>query len=215
LSRQIKVKLPPVVIKSTGQAQEQRATEDFAKGKIVTQEMGDLIEMDDSRSVTETGPILAVSKMRRMRSYKKAGSPDANENSRSINNEPWRKSPLKPDAPVFVPLSQRAALRNADESDAENCLADIENMRETSGTTIGNDSSAGYSVENGKNPKRKRRDGSRQASSALRQSSNEVILAYPKKARKRMGSKRLPVLRRERTESEPIGIGLITETYEQ
>lgn len=203
------------MIESTGPAQEQRATEESVKGKVATQQMGDLIEMDDSRSVTETGPILAVSKMRRMRSYKKVGSPDVKENSRSVNNEPWRRSPLKPDAPVFVPLSQRAALRKADESDAENCLADTENMRETSGATIGNNSSAGYSLENGKDSKRKRHDGSRRASSVLRQSSNEVIFAYPKKARKRMGSKRFPILRRERTESEPIGIGLMTDTYEQ
>lgn len=204
------------MIESADPAQEQRATEESAKGKVATQEMDDLIEMDDSRSVTVTWPILTVSKMRRMRSYKTPGSPDVKEKSRGVNNELWRKSPLKPDAPEFVPFSQRAALRkNADDSDAENCLADTENMRETSGTTIGNDSSTGYSVGNGKGSKRTRRDGNRQASSVLRQSSNEVIFAYPKKARKKMGSKRWPILRRERTESEPIGIGLMAETYEQ
>lgn len=216
LSRQIKEKLPPVTIESAGPAQEQRATEESAKGKVVTQEMGDLIEMDDSRSVTATGPILTVSKMRRMKSYKTPESPDAKEKSRGVNNDLWRKSPLKPDAPEFVPLSQRAALRkNADDPDAENCLTDTENMRENSGLTIGNDSSTGYPVENGKGSKRTRRDGRRGASSVLRESSNEVIFAYPKKARKKMGSKKWPILRRERTESEPIGIGLMAETYEQ
>lgn len=216
LSRQIKEKLPPVIVESAGPTQEKKATEETAKGKLATQEMGDLIEMDDSRSVTVTGPILTVSKMRRMRSYKTPGSPDAKEKPRGNNNELWRRSPLKPDAPEFVPLSQRTALRkSADDSDAENCLADTENMRETSGTTIGNDSSTGYSVENGKGSKRTRRDGNRQDSPILRQSSNEVIFAYPKKARKKMGSKRWPILRRERTESEPIGIGLMAKTYEQ
>lgn len=137
-----------------------------------------------------------VSKMRRMRSYKTTGPLDTgypqdemNSNLRegksmSANNEPWKRSPLKPDAPEFVP-------------------------------STANDGSAEHPLQYGKGSKRKRGGSSRQASSVLRQSSNEVILAYPKKARKRKGSKRWPVLRRERTESEPIGMGLNADVYQQ
>lgn len=221
-SRQIKSKPPVAMIEDASQEQQPSAVEQTAKGKSKIQDTDDLIELDDSQSMTWIGPILKVSKMRRTGDLKdnalrnNFGEGDPSDTSKAL----LKRSNLKPDAPEFIPSSQRVDFiehRTPSKQDnvnecqdrSEHHLTETNNMSGAINTVIENESVAEYPAK-----KRKRRSGDRQ-SSVLQQMNDGIVLAYPKKARRRRkGSKGRAALRRERTESEPIGM-MMSELYQQ
>ena len=220
-SRQIKTKPPMTMIEDASQAQQQSAVEKAAKGKSKIQNTDDLIELDDSQTTTWIGPILKVSKMRRMGDPKdnalhnNFGEGDPTDTSKAL----LKRSNLKPDAPEFIPSSQRVDVTeyrtpskqdkvNEYQDHSEHHMMETNNMPGAINTVIENESVAEYPAK-----KRKRRSGGRR-SSVLQQMNDGVVLAYPRKARRRKGSKGRAALRRERTESEPIGM-MMSELYQQ
>lgn len=210
------------MIEDASQEQQPSAVEQTAKGKSKIQDTDDLIELDDSQSMTWIGPILKVSKMRRTGDLKdnalrnNFGEGDPSDTSKAL----LKRSNLKPDAPEFIPSSQRVDFiehRTPSKQDnvnecqdrSEHHLTETNNMSGAINTVIENESVAEYPAK-----KRKRRSGGRQ-SSVLQQMNDGIVLAYPKKARRRRkGSKGRAALRRERTESEPIGM-MMSELYQQ
>lgn len=231
-SQQSKMKSSKV---TAGSANPEQKEDSKTRPKV--QDVGDLIDVNDSRSTTSFGPILEVSKLRRMGPSKTIMSPGIDafkENKLGGQSQPGytglgcgflERSRLKPDAPEFVPISQRidtTAHRQtlseqgqvkkpqfhseSQETGKENGVPNVQKMPDA------NDSMAEGPLEKRKDSKRKRRNG-RRTSSVLRQASNGVVLAYPKKARKKAkGSDKRPFLRRERIESEPIGMGFLGAT---
>lgn len=168
------------------------------------------------------GPILKVSKMRRMGDLKdnalhnNFGEGDPTDTSKAL----LKRSNLKPDAPEFIPSSQRVDVTeyrtpskqdkaNEYQNHSEHHMMETDNMPGAINTVIENESVAEYPAK-----KRKRRSGGRR-SSVLQQMNDGVVLAYPRKARRRRkGSKGRAALRRERTESEPIGM-MMSGLYQQ
>lgn len=230
-SQQAKKKYPKTMIEDASQAQQQSD-----KGKSKLHDTGDLIDMDDSQSISGIGSILKVSKLRRTRPHRGAMLLDTEDPKESVLDERCEgnsmdveqfqsKSTLKPDAPEFVPCSQRVnhthcqlpskqdngeGLQDRSENPVE-----TENIPEAAGALLEGEDLE-HPAKNDSRSGQKRRIDSRRVSSILQQMHTGVILAYPKKARKRRkGSKRQPILRRERTESEPIGMGMMTEYYQQ
>ena len=180
------------MIEDASQAQQQSAVEQTAKGKSKIEDTDDLIELDDSQSMTWIGPILKVSKMRRAGDLKdnalrnNFGEGDPTDTSKVL----LKRSTLKPDAPEFIPSSQRVNFPehqapskqdNVNESQdrSENHLMEANDMPGATNTAIENESAAEYPAK-----KRKRRSGGRR-SSVLQQMNNGVVLAYPRKARRR------------------------------
>lgn len=229
-SQQTKKKYPKTMIEDASQLQQQPD-----KGKSKPQNTGDLIDMDDSQSISGIGPILKVPKLRRTRPHRSAMFLDTEDPKESVLGERYEgnslgvdqfqsKSTLKPDAPEFVPSSRvnhtnyqlPSKHDNIDESqDCSENPVETENITEAAGALLEGEDLE-HPAKNDSRSGQKRRIESRRVSSILQQTHNGVVLAYPKKARKRRkGTKRQPILRRERTESEPIGMGLTTEYYQQ
>ena len=210
------------MIEDASQAQEQSAVEQTAKGKSTIQDMDDLIELDDSQSTTWIGPIIKVSKMRRTGDLKDNALRNNFDEGDPTNTSKalLKRSNLKPDAPEFIPSSQRVDVTeyrtpskqgkvSEYQDHSEHHLMETNNMPGAINTVIENESAAEYPAK-----KRKRRSGGRR-SSVLQQMNYGVVLAYPRKARwRRKGSKGRAALRRERTESEPIGM-MMSELYQQ
>lgn len=183
--------------------------------------MPDLIDVSDTRPVADAGATTGVSTLRHTTQPK----PDmpytgvlrknelGNEHTRLNNGS--SKSTLKPDAPEFVPTSQRGLAaeplpkqedENGHQVYLEHHEAEVENET-PQGMLDAKDGRTGEPVKNGKGSKRKH---SRRASSILRQTSNGVVMAYPKKARKTAEDSNKRSLRRRRIESEPTGVSLLS-----
>lgn len=219
-SQQSKTKGPKVTTSSANLEQKEDS-----KDRPKTQDAGDLIDVNDCQSATGFGPILEISKLRHIRPSKTVIStgidiPKENgldDQSRAgytgLGDSFLKRSTLKPDAPEFIPISQRADLTEhqqvLSERDHVNKPQIQPEHHEAGKENDVTNVMVEGSFEKRKDLKRKRRDG-RRVSSVLRQASNGLVLAYPKKARKRgKGSKKRPFLRRERIESEPIGMGFL------
>lgn len=208
-SRQSKTKSPKGAVEDANSEQKQKQ-----KQKLKVQDMP-LIDVSETRPVEDAGATL-----RHTEQYKPAmpytGVLRKNElgNEHTILNNDSSKSTLKPDAPEFIPTSQRIlAAEPPPQQEDENGYHvylehhEAEENETPQGTLGANDSRTGEPVENRKGSKRKH---SRCASSILRQTSNGVVMAYPKKARKTAEDSKKRSLRRRRIESEPIGVSLLS-----
>lgn len=180
-SRQSKTKSPKGAGKDAPSKQKQ---------KQQGPDTADLIDVSDTRSVADAGDL---------------GKNELSNNHTTLNSG-FPKSTLKPDAPEFVPTSRRLAATEAfpkqDDENESQVHVEHHQAGEENGTPQGMlDGRTGEPVESKKGSKRKH---SRRASSILRQTSNGVVMAYPKKARKTAGDSKKRSLRRRRIESEPI-----------
>lgn len=120
------------------------------------------------------------------------------------------KSTLKPDAPEFVPTTQRVLATDNFPKQGDDIVHSHHNQVEDNETLqdmldASNNDRTQEPVEQKKGSKRKH---SKRASSVLRQINNGVVMAYPKKARKTTESNKQS-LRRRLTESEPFGTSLL------
>ncbi|THC98989.1 hypothetical protein EYZ11_001540 [Aspergillus tanneri] len=159
-------------------------------------------------------------------SHLATGSPGGN----FADVSPFQRTILKPDAPEFIPFAQRHSAESRDrhtgsctnenqhtgtsEQFPEHNQVGKENMRQTphpltvretlsplvDGNVVSYTAHGGMSNDS--------------TASVLQQVDNGVVLAYPRKARKRTRkSKRRAAVRRKLTESEPVEVGFGHEPY--
>lgn len=183
--------------------------------------MPDLIDVSDTRPVADAGAATGVFKLRQTPQPKPAMPYTGGLGKNELDNEHTRlnngtsKSTLKPDAPEFVPTSQRILeaepLPKQEDENGHQVYLEHHEAEEENETLQGmldaNDGRTGEPVKNAKGSKRKH---SRRASSILRQTNNGVVIAYPKKARKTAEDSKKRSLRRRRIESEPIGVSILS-----
>ncbi|KAI9929152.1 hypothetical protein MW887_001556 [Aspergillus wentii] len=175
------------------------------------------------------------------RGQEESPSIDRLQNRNSEATDILKRNIWKPDAPEFVPSSHRqtpaarsknvAVKKSIDNQQSSvtghtqiNHHGEMENQSGKSNVLRKNENTAGSS-ENNKNdrlqtapahkdPDSTKNSSSKRIASVLQQTTNGVVMAYPKRARKKPKGSKRPVLRRKRIESEPAGIGLRPEPYE-
>ncbi|KAF4211193.1 hypothetical protein CNMCM8980_002500 [Aspergillus fumigatiaffinis] len=152
--------------------------------------------------------------------------------------KPFRRGEWKPDAPEFIPIAQqRIVMQQLDGNRNQQVerqqglgLNDIQHqgldeervLPRTVNSKMAKSAVPSFPItDENENPKpaasMKHRSGeaeggSSQSMTGSQQGSDRVIIAYPKKARKRGKRSRKEVIsRRKGTKSEPAGIGLITD----
>lgn len=138
----------------------------------------------------------------------------------SLNNgrAPTKKMAWKPDAPEFIPASQRSVAKKSqtmeEHKSANNESEGVEKLY-LGRYEIKKENRGGVQNENvptaGGDKKKDMEiagDGSHGFGSVLEQSTNGVVLRSPRKPRKRNKGKRKVVFRRSLTKSEPSGVGL-------
>lgn len=144
--------------------------------------------------------------------------------------QPFRRGEWKPDAPEFIPIpQQRVAMQQVERQQdlgvketQRHGLDDERDLSRTVNSQMGKSAVPSFPITNENESPRpaastKHRShaaegGSSQFTAGSRQASDRVIMAYPKKARKRgRRSRKEAMSRRKGTKSEPAGIGLTTD----
>ncbi|EAW21540.1 uncharacterized protein NFIA_067070 [Aspergillus fischeri NRRL 181] len=152
--------------------------------------------------------------------------------------KPFRRGEWKPDAPEFIPIAQQRIVMqqldgNRDQQverqqdldlketqhqgfDEERDLAQTVNSQMAKSAVpsfpIADENESPRPAASTKHRNHAAEGGSSQSTTGSQQASDRVIIAYPKKARKRgKRSRKEAMSRRKGTKSEPAGIGLTTD----
>ncbi|GFG01963.1 hypothetical protein CNMCM6936_008583 [Aspergillus lentulus] len=163
---------------------------------------------------------------------------DHSSDIRLHGKKPFRKGEWKPDAPEFIPIAQQRIVMqqldgNRDQQierqqelglkelqyqglDEEGVLSRTVNSQMAKSAVpsfpITDENESPRPAASTKHRNHAAEGGSSQSTTGSQQASDRVIIAYPKKARKRgKRSRKEAISRRKGTKSEPAGIGLTTD----